>query len=96
MGQRLEKAFFENSASGQRRGRGAFTLGRGLTTILEGLTMPMKVLSNSDIALLQELQRCERELEYARGENRISLIVYGKGLQDMVNERGIILQGVMV
>ena len=55
-----------------------------------------KVLSNEDVKLWQEFNRCERELEYARGENRISLIVYAKNLEDMLKERGILLQAVAV
>lgn len=51
-----------------------------------------KLLSDSDIKLLQELQRTERELDYARGENRISLLVYQKNLTDMARERGILLE----
>ena len=41
-----------------------------------------KVLSDGDIELLQEYRRTLAELNYARGENRISLIVYKSRVED--------------
>lgn len=49
-----------------------------------------KTLSDSDIALLQEFNRCLQELNYARGANKISLIVYEIELKSRLEQRGLL------
>ena len=49
-----------------------------------------KLLTDSDIELLQEFTRCENDLQYARGENRLSLIVYEMGLKERLERQGLL------
>lgn len=49
-----------------------------------------QVLTDSDIELLQEWTRCNNELVYARGENKISLVVYEMDLKDKLEQRGLL------
>ena len=49
-----------------------------------------KLLTDSDIALLQEFKRCECDLQYARGENRLSLIVYEMDLKGRLERQGLL------
>lgn len=48
-----------------------------------------KLLGDRDIELLQEYTRAINELPYARGENKISLIVYLMDVKERIVQAGL-------
>lgn len=48
------------------------------------------VLTDAEMGLIQEYNRCLGDLQWARGENKINLVVYKTELEEKLISKGLI------